>query len=151
MPRAYASGFARGRPLAYARGTVEELLWCGHTTIHLGQQSWSIRQDEAIHRRNFKTGVFDQLVNPAVGIAAGADDFLNRIESILSAGDFRVIAAPVLEEDEPASGFQRAAYFGQSRSGVLDRAQGHGGYDSIERAIIEGQSPLRVEPHPGHG
>src|SRR5262249_35306499 len=126
------------------------ILWSGHTAIHLGQHPWSLRRQEAIERRDFKTGVFDQLVNPAVHIAAGADDLLNRIEEILAPRDLRIIAAPMFEEDKPAFRFQRAANFGQSRGDVRDRAQSHRGHDRIERVIVERQPPLRVETHPRH-
>src|SRR5215475_1196281 len=80
------------------------MLWPGHAAIHLGQNPWRIRQQETIERGDFKTGVFDQFVYLAVHITSRAEDLLNRIEAVLSPRDPRIIATPVLEEDEPSSG-----------------------------------------------
>src|SRR5262245_27821208 len=115
------------------------MLWPGHAAIHFGQNPWRIRRQETIERGDFKTGVFDQFVDLAVHITSRADDLLNRIEAVLPLRNLRIMAAPVLEEDEPAAEFQDAANFGQGRGCIRDRAQSQRGYDRIEAAIFERQ------------
>ena len=88
--------------------------------MKLAWNPWRIRRQETIERGDFKTGVFDQFIDLAVHIASRADDLLNRIEAVLPSRDFRIITAPVLQEDEPASRFQGAANFGQGRGRIRD-------------------------------
>src|SRR5574341_484268 len=72
----------------------------GHAKIYLGLQSWRLWHQKPVELRDLKTCVYDELVNPAIHVTPNAEDFLNRIEPILPPRDLRVVATPVLEEDE---------------------------------------------------
>jgi hypothetical protein len=47
---------------------------------------------KSIELRDGQSGLSDQIIDPAIQITAAADDVLNRVESVLPAGNLPVVA-----------------------------------------------------------
>ena len=87
----------------------------GRTAIHFSTYSRHTLHSKSIELSDGQSGLSDQIVNPAIQIAAAADDVLNGIESVLPAGNLLVVAPTMFQKEKPAFRSQNTPYFCKRR------------------------------------
>lgn len=89
--------------------------------IELSADSRDAGQGITIELFHAKTGLSDELIDASIEIAAAGHHLLQRVESVLPAGDRRVVASAVFKEQEAAVRFQDSPDFAQGCAGIRNR------------------------------
>lgn len=105
--------------------------------IHFASDPRDVAHLESIQLHEAQPALFNQLVDPAIQIAAATNDVLKRIEPILPPRDRLVVAPAMLEEEKSSIWLEDSADISQSFRGIWNRTESPRAYDRIEPKVVK--------------